>query len=112
MGALYCKKAADLRIFLGDFMSDDNAPAMDYAAHEATYEGFINFSKVGTVAVLTIVVCLIMFGFGGTAAVVFGWLMLFAMLVSSAIGLALGASGWIPPTVVFGLTCVLAVLTV
>ncbi|WP_422378310.1 aa3-type cytochrome c oxidase subunit IV [Roseibium sp.] len=93
-------------------MSDDNAPAMDYAAHEATYEGFINFSKVGTVAVLTIVVCLIMFGFGGTAAVVFGWLMLFAMLVSSAIGLALGASGWIPPTVVFGLTCVLAVLTV
>ena len=31
-------------------MSDNSAPAMDYEAHEATYEGFINISKVGTVA--------------------------------------------------------------
>ncbi len=51
-------------------MSDETAPAMDYDAHEQTYEGFINFSKIGTIAVLTIVVCLIMFAFGGTAATV------------------------------------------
>ena len=93
-------------------MSDENAPAMDYEAHERTYEAFINFSKVGTIAVLTIVVCLVMFGFGGTSAVVFGWLMLIAMVVASAIGLALGDSGWIPPAAVFGLTCILAILTV
>lgn len=105
-------KAANLRNFLGDFMSDDTAPEMDYDAHEQTYEGFINFSKVGTIACLTIVLCLIMFAFGGTAATVFGWLMLIAMLVSSAIGLALGASGWIPPALVFVLTGVLAILTV
>ena len=49
-------------------MSDETAPAMDYDSHEQTYEGFINFSKIGTIAVLTIVVCLIMFAFGGTAA--------------------------------------------
>jgi len=93
-------------------MSDNTAPAMDYAEHERTYEGFINFSKVGTIAVLTIVVCLIMFAFGGTAATIFGWLMLIAMVISSAIGLAMGASGWIPPTVIFVLTGVLAILTV
>lgn len=93
-------------------MSDENAPAMDYDAHEQTYEGFINFSKVGTIAVLNIVLCLILFAFGGTTAVVFGWLMLIATMVASAIGMALGASGWIPPAVVFVLTGVLAVLLV
>ncbi|WP_434055413.1 MAG: aa3-type cytochrome c oxidase subunit IV [Roseibium sp.] len=93
-------------------MSDDNAPAMDYDEHERTYEGFINFSKVGTIAVINIVICLIMFGFGGTTAVVFGWLMLIATMVASAIGLALGDSGWIPPTAVTVLTIVLAILTV
>lgn len=93
-------------------MSDETAPAMDYDSHERTYEGFINFSKVGTISVLTIVLCLVMFGFGGTAAVVFGWLMLIAMMVAAAIGVALGASGWIPPAAVFVLTGVLAILTV
>ena len=93
-------------------MSDENAPAMDYDAHERTYEGFINFSKVGTIAVLNIVLCLILFGFGGTTAVVFGWLMLIATIVASAIGLALGESGWIPPAAIFVLTGILAILTV
>lgn len=101
-----------MSIFLGDFMSNETAPAMDYDAHERTYEGFINFSKVGTVAVLNIVLCLILFAFGGTAAVVFGWLMLLATTIASGIGLALGASGWIPPTVVFVLTGILCILLV
>ena len=70
-------------------MSDETAPAMDYDAHEQTYEGFINFSKIGTIAVLTIVVCLIMFAFGGTAATVFGWLLLIATLIATAVGMAL-----------------------
>jgi hypothetical protein len=85
---------------------------MDYDSHEQTYEGFINFSKIGTIAVLTIVVCLIMFAFGGTAATVFGWLMLIATLVATAVGMALGSSGWIPPTAVFVLSGILAILTV
>jgi hypothetical protein len=85
---------------------------MDYDSHEQTYEGFINFSKIGTIAVLTIVVCLIMFAFGGTAATVFGWLMLIATLVATAVGMALGSSGWIPPAAVFVLSGILAILTV
>lgn len=93
-------------------MADDNAPAMDYDAHERTYEGFINFSKVGTVAVLNIVLCLILFGFGGTVAHVFGWLMLIGTIVASAIGLALGEKGWVPPAAIFVLTGILAILTV
>ncbi|PVB62537.1 aa3-type cytochrome c oxidase subunit IV [Labrenzia sp. 011] len=93
-------------------MSDDNAPAMDYDAHERTYEGFIHFSKVGTLSVLTVMVCLIMFSFGGTAAAIFGWLMLIATFVAAAVGLALGASGWIPPAAVFVLSGILAILTV
>ncbi|WP_417687102.1 aa3-type cytochrome c oxidase subunit IV [Roseibium sp.] len=93
-------------------MSDNSAPAMDYAAHEATYEGFINFSKVGTIAVLNVVLCLILFAFGGTAATVFGWIMLVGTLVAAAIGLALGAKGWIPSAAVFVLTGLLAILTV
>ncbi|WP_346892180.1 aa3-type cytochrome c oxidase subunit IV [uncultured Roseibium sp.] len=93
-------------------MSDNSAPAMDYEAHEATYEGFINFSKVGTVAVLNIVLCLILFSFGGTAATIFGWLMLIATIVAGSIGLALGAKGWVPSAAVFVLTALLAILTV
>lgn len=96
----------------GDYMSDNSAPAMDYEMHESTYEGFINFSKVGVVAVLNILICLILFAFGGTAATVFGWIMLVATMVAGAVGLALGDKGWVPSAVVFGLTVVLAILTV
>ena len=93
-------------------MSDNSAPAMDYDAHERTYEGFINFSKVGVVALLNVVLCLILFAFGGTAATIFGWLMLVATLVTTGVGLALGAKGWVPVAAVFVVTAVLAILTV
>lgn len=93
-------------------MSDNTVPAMDYDAHERTYEGFINFSKVGTIAVLNIVLCLILFAFGGTIATVFGWIMLIATLLAAAIGLALGDKGWVPSAGVFVLTGLLAILTV
>jgi small-conductance mechanosensitive channel len=93
-------------------MSDNSTSSMDYEMHEATYEGFINFSKVGTVAVLNIVLCLILFGFGGTTAFVFGWIMLAATIIAAAIGLALGSKGWVPSAAVFVLTAILAILTV
>ncbi|GGB32462.1 hypothetical protein GCM10011316_00690 [Roseibium aquae] len=93
-------------------MSEQNAPAMDYQEHERTYEGFINFSKIGTIAVLNVVLCLIMFAFGGGAAFFFGWVMLLAATVAAGIGMALGESGWIPPAAVFGLTVLIAIVTV
>ncbi|MBO0346949.1 aa3-type cytochrome c oxidase subunit IV [Roseibium limicola] len=93
-------------------MSDNSAPSMDYPSHERTYEGFINFSKIGTIHVLTIVLCLIMFAFGGTAAHVFGWLMLIANIVATAVGMAIGEKGWIPAAGVFFLSGALAILMV
>ncbi|MTI45034.1 aa3 type cytochrome c oxidase subunit IV [Roseibium hamelinense] len=94
-------------------MSNENtAPSMDYNEHERTYEGFINFSKVGTVAVINVVLCLILFAFGGGAATFFGWILLIATVVAAGIGMALGASGWIPSAAVMGLTILAAILTV
>ena len=93
-------------------MSNETAPAMDYAEHERTYEGFINFTKIGVVACLNIVLCLVLFAFGGSAAFFFGWLMLIGTIVASGIGMALGASGWIPPTVIFVLTALISIVTV
>ncbi len=93
-------------------MSNENPPAMDYDSHESTYAGFINVSKLGTIAVLNIVLCLILFAFGGTMATVFGWVMLVATLVAVAIGFALGDSGWKPSAAVFVLTGLVAILTV
>lgn len=92
-------------------MAENTPSAMDYAEHERTYAGFINFSKVGTVAVLNIVLCLVLFAFGGAAGTFFGWIAMIATLVSTAIGLALGEKGWIPPTAVFVLTGLIAIVT-
>ncbi|MTI00135.1 aa3-type cytochrome c oxidase subunit IV [Roseibium sp. RKSG952] len=94
-------------------MSNQTAvPAMDYKEHERTYEGFINFSKVGLFAVLNVVLCLILFAFGGNAANFFGWVLLIANIVASGIGLALGKTGWVPPAGVMGLLVVAWILTV
>lgn len=93
-------------------MPEDTVPAMDYASHERTYESFINFSKIGVIGVLTIVLCLILFGFGGTVAHVFGWLMLIANVLAIAVGAGLGQKGWVPAAGVFVLTGILTILTV
>jgi len=93
-------------------MSDQNAPAMDYPEHERTYDTFIHFSKIGTIAVLNILICLIMFAFGGGAAFFFGWVMLLAAAVAAGVGMALGETGWVPPAAGFGLSVLLAIVTV
>ena len=92
-------------------MADNNAPSMDYAEHERTYTGFINFSKVGTVAALNVMLCLILFTFGGSAGTFFGWIALIATLVAAAVGLASGAKGWIPSAVVFVVASLIAIVT-
>jgi hypothetical protein len=92
-------------------MAENMPSAMDYPEHERTYAGFINFSKVGTIAVLNIVLCLLLFTFGGGAGTFFGWIAMIATLVTGAIGMALGEKGWIPPAVVFAVTGLLAIVT-
>jgi hypothetical protein len=84
---------------------------MDYAEHERTYAGFINFSKVGTVAVLNIMLCLALFAFGGGAGMFFGWVVLIASLVAGGVGLALGDKGWVPSAVLFVIAGLLLIVT-
>lgn len=89
----------------------EETPAMDYPEHEKTYAGFIEMTKLGTIATLTIMVTLCLFAFGGGGGVVFGWILLVMTLAASTIGmLALKSSKWIPNGVVFGLS-LLAALT-
>ncbi|NVK33345.1 MAG: aa3-type cytochrome c oxidase subunit IV [Rhodobacteraceae bacterium] len=93
-------------------MSEQSAPEMDYEMHEGTYEGFLNFSKIGTLAVLNIVLCLLLFAFGGTFSLILGWIMLLANFFASAVGIKIGANGWIAPGVVFVLTGLFALVTI
>lgn len=93
-------------------MADNTAPSMDYAEHEKTYAGFIAFSKLGVVAVLNIMLCLLVFGFGGAWASVIGTVGVVATLVACAVGLFMGARGWIPSAIVFVVLGALTVLSV
>ncbi|MXN65310.1 aa3-type cytochrome c oxidase subunit IV [Stappia sp. GBMRC 2046] len=92
-------------------MADNNANTMEFEAHRATYEGFVNIGKISAIALLNVLLCLIMFTFGGTAGTIFGWIMVFALLIAAAVGIALGARGWIPGAAVFVMTVVLSILT-
>ncbi|NRG17306.1 aa3-type cytochrome c oxidase subunit IV [Rhizobiales bacterium] len=92
-------------------MADNNSDTMEFEAHRATYEGFVNIAKISALALFNVLLCLIMFTFGGTAGSIFGWVMVFALLIAAAIGMALGSRGWIPGAAVFVLSGILAILT-
>ena len=74
-------------------------PQMDYAEHERTYQGFIHFAEVGTVACLALVAVLAV---GGTkhawGVAIVGTLL---TLVATGIGLASKSIGWRAPAVPF-----------
>ena len=42
-------------------MSDNDAPAMDYKAHNSTYDSFIKFSQWGTVSIIVLLVLMAIF---------------------------------------------------
>ncbi|WP_029059443.1 aa3-type cytochrome c oxidase subunit IV [Stappia stellulata] len=92
-------------------MSDQTTPAMDYDEHERTYAGFLNFSKVGTVALINVMICLLLLTFGGGAAAFFGTVLMIATLIAAGIGLFAGANGWIPSAVITLISSLLAVIT-
>lgn len=76
-------------------------PQMDYPEHEKTYNGFVHFAEVGTLACLTIVTALAVGGTKhawGTAVV--GTLL---TLVGTGIGIAAPSIGWRATAVPFGL---------
>jgi Bacterial aa3 type cytochrome c oxidase subunit IV len=64
--------------------SEGGHPAMDYAEHEKTYEGFVRFATIGTIWCLTIVVGM---AIGGPAhSWGTGGLLIFLSTVATALG--------------------------
>jgi len=70
----------------------DDIPQMDYREHDRTYQGFVHFTEVGTVACLAIVAALAV---GGTkhawGIAIIGTLL---TLVGTGIGIASKSIGW------------------
>jgi len=70
----------------------DDVPQMDYVEHERTYQGFVHFAEVGTVACLAIVAALAV---GGTkhawGTAIIGTLL---TLVATGVGIAAKSIGW------------------
>ncbi|MBA5777309.1 aa3-type cytochrome c oxidase subunit IV [Stappia sp. F7233] len=92
-------------------MAEVTVQPSDFNAHKATYEGFINIGKISVVALLNVLLCLILFSFGGTAGTIFGWILMVALLIAAAVGIALGPKGWVPSAAVFGLSVLAAIVT-
>ena len=92
---------------------DNKASNADFDQHNSTYEGFIRFSVIGTVAVLNLVLCLMLHTFGDGFFV--KWLVgvggIFATLVATGLGIAVKSASWRPNGIVFvglGLMAILA----
>jgi len=76
-----------------------NVPQMDYAEHNRTYDGFVHFAGVGTVACLAIVAALAV---GGTKhAWGFAIIGTLLTLVGTAVGIASRSIGMKAPAVPF-----------
>ena len=90
---------------------DTTQSGMDYAEHDRTYDGFIALTKISIVHVITIMVALAVFGFGGPWSFTFGILIVILAIASAAIGMA-SKGGVIAPLLVLGLSVVLFVLSV
>ncbi|MEM8811252.1 MAG: aa3-type cytochrome c oxidase subunit IV [Pseudomonadota bacterium] len=89
-------------------MSDETPPAMDYAEHERTYEGFLKLSKITSLAVGSILWALIMFAFGGGFGSFLGTVTVLAALAAATQGIMSSGEGWMSSGIVF----VLAILFV
>ena len=82
-------------------MADEPAPHSHYSDHLETYQTILNISKILVVAVATILVCLIVFSYGGTFGSVVGTILVILSIATSLGGLAARQGGWIAPGVVF-----------
>lgn len=93
-------------------MSEASHPAMDYDAHNSTYEQFVSLIKVSIVALINVLVGLVLFAFGGSLSLWTGTLIMFLTIIAGFVGLFAGPRGWIPSAVVLVLGLGLVVLTV
>ena len=81
---------------------------MDYPQHEATFEGFWNYTQVTTLAVLNILIVLILMTIG--EAFWFGLLSLILCLLCATIGLVQGGA-WKPSAFAFGVSILLFIVS-
>ena len=85
--------------------------AMDYAEHDRTYAGFVALTKIGIVHVITILVALAVFGFGGSWSFSAGIVILLLAIITAVIGAAARGSV-VAPVIGFVLSLGIFVLTV
>ena len=87
-------------------MSDQTPPAMDYAEHERTYEGFLKLTRISCIALGSLLWALLMFAFGGGMGTFLGAATIVLMLIAIVVGLFSKGEGWKPSAIVFGLSIV------
>jgi hypothetical protein len=97
-------------------MADELTPAgredLDYAAHLATYEGFIKGAVMACLATAFVLVALVMFGFGKGAAVFLGFLGMVAGMVAIGIDVMSARGGWLFSIVTLVLFVLLTALNI
>lgn len=87
---------------------EKNSAAMDYKSHDRTYEGFIDFSKVGSVACINILLALALVYQGHwILALIFCVFMLF----TAAIGIFMRPGGFMAGVVQMGIGIVILIIT-
>ncbi|MCC0015475.1 MAG: aa3-type cytochrome c oxidase subunit IV [Rhodobiaceae bacterium] len=72
--------------------ASDNNSAMDYPAHERTYEGFVDFAKAGSVACVNVLIALALVNMDHG---ILGLIFAFVMLITLTIGLMMRPKGYI-----------------
>ena len=85
-------------------------PASDYREHERTYERFVEITTVAVLHVATILLALVMFGFGDNGGFWLGFLTVVLAVAAAAISIA--RNSWKAAAVVLGLAAVFALLSV
>ncbi len=85
---------------------------MDYAEHERTFAGFVGLTKLSIAVSINVMISLVLYGFGtaGTSFLL-GTLVLIALIIAAAIGLAMNYS-WKPSAFVAVIGIILVILTV
>jgi small-conductance mechanosensitive channel len=96
---------------MADEIASPAESAMDYSEHDRTYTGFIALTKIGIINVITIILALAMYAFGGGWGFTLGTLTIILGIISAAIGMASKGS-IVMPTAVLGLAFLLFILSV
>jgi hypothetical protein len=96
-------------------MADHDAPAedvpgVDFSEHVRTYDGFVALTIISILHTITILLALVMFGFGGAGSFWLGVITVFLAVGSAAIGIARGGT-WRPAAWILGLAAILALFS-